>query len=149
MKMRIGNESDFDYLGQLDFLDNQMNPSTGTISLRVKFDNPKESGNVRALVPGGHGEICVPLSDLYDALLVPDEAIQFDLSREVLYVVNEKNIVVSKQIKKGDMHDGLRVIREGISPTDRVIIDGIMRVRPGVTVNPVDTEMPGTKNEKK
>jgi len=78
---------------------------------------------------------------------VPDDAIQFDQSREVLYVVNDKNVVVSKPVKKGDMFDGLRIIRDGIAPTDRIIVNGAIRVRPGVAVKPVTEETPGAKKE--
>ena len=142
VKMRVGNDTDFAYSGFLDFADNQINKSTGTISIRAKFENPKLAGNMRALVAGGHGEISVPVSDEYQAMLVPADAIQFDQSREVLYVVNDKDVVVSKPVKTGDLHGDLRVIREGIRPTDRIIVEGAIRVRPGVTVKPVNAEQP-------
>lgn len=140
VKMRVGNDPDFDYTGHLDFVDNQINLTTGTIPVRAKFENPKEIGNMRSLVVGGHGDIRIPVTDEYQTMLVPVSAIQLDQSLEVLFVVNDKNEVVSKPVKTGEIHDGLRVIREGISPTDRIIVDGFLRVRPGVTVTPKNAE---------
>ncbi|MCC6124537.1 MAG: efflux RND transporter periplasmic adaptor subunit [Pirellulales bacterium] len=155
VKMRVGNESDFSYSGKLDFVDNQINPSTGTLTIRAKFPNPKKAGNMRSLVAGGHGDIRVPLSDEYQALLVPDSAIQFDQSREVLYIVNDKDVVVSKPVKKGELYEGMRIIREEkemdpterINPTDRIIVEGAIRVRPGAKVKPVDAAPPAAKKE--
>jgi len=147
VKMRVANEPGFDFDGHLNFVNNQIDHTTGTIPIRAIFDNPKKAGDMRMLVAGGHGTIRVPLSDEYEAILVPDEAIQFDQDREILYVVNDKDIVVSKQVTKGEMFDGLRIIRAGISPTDRIIVNGFMRVRPGVTVKPVTAEVPSAKKE--
>jgi RND family efflux transporter MFP subunit len=142
VKMRVGNDADFSYSGHLNFIDNQINPATGTIPIRAIFENPKQAGNMNALVAGGHGTIRVPLSDEYQAIMVPEDAIQTDQSRKVLYVVNDKNVVVSKPVKIGEEHDGMRVILEGIQPIDKVIVNGFMRVRPGITVNPASAEQP-------
>jgi RND family efflux transporter MFP subunit len=140
VKMRVGNDANFAFTGHLDFIDNQINLSTGTIPIRAKFENPKQIGDMRLLVVGGHGDVSIPVTDEYKAMLVPAEAIQFDQSREVLYTVNDKNVVVTKPVKTGEAHDGMRVIREGIQPTDRVIVDGFMRVRQGATVTPKTVE---------
>jgi RND family efflux transporter MFP subunit len=142
VSMRVGNDTDFAYTGHLDFVDNQINLSTGTIPIRAKFDNPAQAGNMRKLVVGGHGDIRVPISDEYQAMLVPDAAIQFDQSRQVLYTVNDKDVVVTKPVKTGELHGDMRVILEGIQPTDRVIVEGFMRVRTGATVKPENAEQP-------
>lgn len=142
VSMRVGNDADFAYSGHLDFVDNQINLTTGTIPIRAKFENPALAGNMRKLVVGGHGDIRVPISDEYKAMLVPDSAVQFDQSRQVLYTVNDKNVVVTKPVKTGELHGDMRVILEGIQPTDRVIVEGFMRVRTGATVKPEIAEQP-------
>jgi RND family efflux transporter MFP subunit len=138
--MKVSNDTDFKYTGHVDFIDNRVGSDTGTMSIRAIFDNPKKSGDVRALVAGAHGEACIPISEEYEALLVPDEAIQFDQDRTLLYVVNDKNVVVGKPVSRGELENGMRIIRSGISAKERVIVNGFIRVRPGMTVKSVTEE---------
>jgi RND family efflux transporter MFP subunit len=135
--MKVSNDTDFKYTGHVDFIDNRVVADTGTMNIRAIFDNPKMNGDVRALVAGAHGDVCIPISEEYEALLVPDEAIQFDQDRILLYVVNDKNVVVAKPVTRGELENGLRVIRSGIAAKDRVIVNGFIRVRPGMTVKPI------------
>ena len=84
----------------------------------------------------------VPIGDTHQALLVPDRAIDDDQGRTVLRIVNETNQVVSRSIQVGAVNHGLRVIEDGLAPDDRVIISGLMQVRPGITVEPKVVDLP-------
>ena len=78
----------------------------------------------------------------HSALLVTERAIDTDQGQKILYVVNDKNEVVSRPISLGALHDGLRVIEEGVQPGERVIVNGLLQVRPGITVEPKLVDMP-------
>jgi hypothetical protein len=89
-----------------------------------------------ALEPGYFVRIRVAIGASHKALLVPDRAIDNDQGRKVLRIVNDKNQVVSRPIRVGALHDGLRVIEEGLGQRDRVIVRGLLQARPGMTVQP-------------
>jgi RND family efflux transporter MFP subunit len=122
--------------GTIDFEDNQVNPKTGTLRVRGVFPNKDE-----LLSPGLFARVRVPIGRAHRALLVADRAVDSDQGQKVLYVVNDKNEVVSRPVRLGAIHDGLREITEGLSGGERVIVSGLQLVRPGVTVEPrlVDT----------
>jgi multidrug efflux pump subunit AcrA (membrane-fusion protein) len=86
----------------------------------------------------------VPISPPHKALLVSDRALDTDQGQKVLYVVNDKNEVVSRPIRVGSLHDGLRAIEDGLKPGERVIVNGLQQVRPGVTVEPKLVDMPAS-----
>lgn len=129
--LRLENEQAFPHPGHIDFEDNQVAPKTGTLRMRGAFAN-----NDNALEPGYFVRIRVPIGAARQALLVPERAIDNDQGRKVLLIVNEKNQVVSRPIRVGALHDGLRVIEEGLARDDRVIIKGLLQARPGMTVEP-------------
>ena len=129
--LRLENEDGFPHQGQIDFEDNQIAPKTGTLRVRGVFPNRDNS-----LEPGFFVRVRVPIGNSHQALLVPDRAIDSDQGRRVLRLVNEKNQVISRPVRLGELHDGLRVIDGGLARDDRVIIEGLMQVRPGMTVEP-------------
>jgi len=134
----LANEEGHPHQGTINFVDNQVNPKTGTIRLRGVFPNKHEH-----LLPGFFARVRVPVGRRHKAFLVSDRALDTDQGQKVLYVVNEKNEVVSRPVRLGALHDGLREITEGIKPGERVIVNGLQQVRPGIPVEPKLVDMPG------
>jgi RND family efflux transporter MFP subunit len=112
--------------GRMDFIDNRLDPSTGTLRQRAQVANP----DLR-LSPGQFGRVQFSGRAAYQALLLPDTAISVDANRKVVYVLNGQGIVEARPVQVGKLHDGLREIAGGVQANDRVIVDGIQRVRPG------------------
>ncbi len=133
-------EEGFPHTGTINFVDNQVNPKTGTLRVRGVFPNKDE-----ALSPGFFGRVRVPIGRPHKALLVTDRALDNDQGQKVLYVVNDKNEVVVRPIRTGALHDGLRAINDGLNPGERVIVNGLQQVRPGMVVEPKLVEMPNPK----
>jgi RND family efflux transporter MFP subunit len=132
----LSTESGFPHEGLVDFANNQVNAQTGTIQLRGVFANAN-----RVFTPGLFARVRVPVSDKYQAVLVPDRAIGTDQGQKYLLAVNDKNVVEYRAVKMGRLHDGLRVIEEGLKPGELVIVNGIQRARPGLTVDPQRVEV--------
>ena len=130
--VRLADEVDYKHLGRMNFVDNVLNPKTGTIRGRAVFEN--KDG---LLTPGYFGRLRL-FGGEHAALLVPDGAIASDQSRKILFTVADDGTVGVKLVELGPMVDGLRVIRSGLAPTDRVVIDGLQRARPGQKVKPED-----------
>jgi RND family efflux transporter MFP subunit len=133
----LGTEEGFPHQGTVNFVDNQVNPKTGTLRVRGVFPNKGES-----LSPGFFARVRVPIGPPHPALLVSDRALDNDQGQKVLYVVNDNNEVVSRPIRVGALHDGLRAIEDGLKPDERVIVNGLQLVRPGLTVEPKFVAMP-------
>jgi RND family efflux transporter MFP subunit len=131
VQIRLQDEADYHWPGKLAFVDNAFDTSSGVISAYALVDNP---GGF--LTPGLFGHLRLVGSHPYAGLLVPDGAVTTDQSREVVYVVGADNKVREQLVDPGPVADGLRVIRSGLKPTDRVVIDGLMRARPGKAVTP-------------
>jgi RND family efflux transporter MFP subunit len=142
VSLGLANEEGHPHQGTIDFLDNQVNPKTGTIRWRGVFPNKQEH-----LLPGFFARVRVPIGRAHKALLVSDRALDTDQGQKVLYVVNEKNQVVSRPVRLGALHDGLREITDGLKPGERVIVNGLQQVRPGATVEPKPVEMPNGSGE--
>ncbi len=132
---KLGNETGFPHKGVIDFLDNHVDPTTGTLRMRGVLRNA--SGK---LIPGLFARLSVPGSGRYRALLVPDIAIGNDQSQKNLIVIDKDNKASVRPVTLGALFGDLRCITSGIGPDDRVVINGQMRVRPGATVAP--TEVP-------
>jgi RND family efflux transporter MFP subunit len=133
---RLTDEKDWPREGLLDFVDNQVDRGAGTIRARAVFSNPDFF-----VTPGQFGRIRIPGSEPYEALLVPDAAIVTDQSRKIVMTVGTDGTVVPKPVRPGPLYDGLRIIRGGLAPEDRLVIDGIMRARPGAKVTPQPGEI--------
>ncbi len=139
--MGLATDKGYPLKGTIDFVDNRVNPATGTIRARGVFPNPKPATGKRVLEPGLFARIRLPIGKPKPTLLVTDRAIGTDQARKFVYVVNDENKVVMQLVQLGPMHEGLRAITEGLRPGDRVIIDGIQRVRPGSVVSPEPGDM--------
>jgi RND family efflux transporter MFP subunit len=132
VSVRLADESDFKHQGRMDFVDNAINPKTGTIRGRAVFDNKDGF-----LTPGFFGRLRL-FGGEHEALLVPDGAIASDQSSKIVFTVADDGTVGTKLIELGPMVDGLRVIRSGLASTDRIVIDGLQRARPGGKVTAQD-----------
>jgi RND family efflux transporter MFP subunit len=127
--LKLIDEPDFSHSGKMDFIDNVIDRSSGTIRGRAVFANPDG-----IFTPGMFGRIRVPGSPAFTALLVPDAAIGTEQSRKYVLVVDDSGVVRQKYVVPGKIDDDLRVIKEGLTSTDRVIVNGLMRARPGIKV---------------
>ena len=132
VSVRLADETDFTHQGRMDFVDNAVNPKTGTIRGRAIFDN--KDG---LLTPGFFGRLRL-FGGTHDGLLVPDSAISSDQSRKIMFTVADDGTVGVKLVELGPIVDGLRVIRSGLTASDRIVIDGLQRARPGQKVKPED-----------
>lgn len=123
--------------GKVDFLDNRLDVSTGTLRGRAVIPNKDFS-----ILPGQFGRVRLIASAPYEALLLPDTAIATDQSRKIVFVVKDDDTVEAKPVVLGPLDDGLRVVREGLKPEDRVIVDGLQRARVGAKVSPHPAQAP-------
>ena len=130
-EMALANETGFPHKGMIDFVDNRLDPHTGTLRARGVFTNSN-----RALTPGLFARLRIPGSGKYQALLLPDRAFSSDQTLKFVYVVNAQGKVEFRPVTVGPVVDGLRVVRDGLKAGERVIVEGHMRVRPGITVTP-------------
>ena len=133
VKVSLSDEQEFTRLGTLDFIDNSLDRSSGTIHARATVLNDD-----LLLTPGGFARVRLEVAPPAPALLVPDASVLPDQSQHVVLTVDANNVVTPKQVELGDLRDGLRVIRSGLAPTDKIIIDGIPAVAPGAKVSPHD-----------
>jgi multidrug efflux system membrane fusion protein len=141
--MGLQDEDGYPHRGTIDFVDNQINPTTDTIRVRGVFPNPKTPQGGRLLAPGMFVRLRLPLGAPHAALLVTDRAIGSDQGQRFLYVVDAQNKVQYRRVKTGALQeDGLRVIADGLKAGDSVVVGGLARLRPGLTVRPEATAMP-------
>jgi RND family efflux transporter MFP subunit len=132
VSLKLIDEKDFKHEGRMDFVNNVISTSTGTILARAVFQNPNG-----VLTPGMFGRVRVPGSPPYQALLVPDAAIGSEQTRKYVLVVGPDNKVAERFVTLGQLtSDNLRVIKSGVKPDDRIIVEGLMRTRSGQKVNP-------------
>ena len=129
---QLMDEKEWTLKGTIDFVDNQYNRSSGTIRVRATFPNPD-----LFITPNQFGRVRVPMSQLHPTLLVPDAAVVTDQSVKMLFTVTPDGTVVPKPVELGPVtDDGLRIIRSGITADDQVVINGLLRARPGQKVTP-------------
>ena len=133
----LATEEGFPHRGTINFEDNQVNPKTGTLRVRGVFPNKDE-----ALSPGFFARVRVPIGQAHQALLVSDRAIDTDQGEKVVYTVNKQHEVVSRPVRLGALHDGLREITGGLKPGEQVILSGLQQLRPGIKVEPKLLDMP-------
>jgi RND family efflux transporter MFP subunit len=136
----LANEDGYPHRGTINFVDNLVNPKTGTLRVRGVFPNKGE-----ALAPGYFARVRVRIGYPHRALLVSDRALDTDQGQKIVYVVNDKNEVVSRPVRLGALHDGQREITDGLKPGEQVIVNGLQQVRLGITVEPNLVDMPGKK----
>jgi RND family efflux transporter MFP subunit len=128
-ELALVNEEGFAHQGRLDFFDNQVNPQTGTIRLRAVFDNGD-----RTLVPGMFANVRVLAGPPEQTLVVPDVAVGSDQGYKYVFVVNAEDVVNKRDITTGRAHGALRAVLKGLTPEDRVVVNGLMMLRPGAKV---------------
>ena len=137
VSLKLLDEKDFQHTGKIDFVDNVINQASGTIRGRAVFQNPNG-----IFTPGMFGRVRVPGSPPYMALLIPDDAIGSEQARKYVLVVDDTGVVRLKYVTPGQLDDGLRVIKNGLVASDRVIVTGLMHARPGIKVNARDQNAP-------
>jgi RND family efflux transporter MFP subunit len=131
VQARLSDEHGWPHEGQIDFVDNQINRGAGTLRLRALFPNPD-----LLLTPGEFGRIRVAGSAPHPTLLIPDSAIVTDQGRQEVMAVTADGTVQPRVIQSGPISDGLRVVRDGLSADDTLIVNGLSRARPGAKVTP-------------
>lgn len=131
IEIGLANEPSYPHAGKIDYVDPYVDSKTGTVTLRGLYANDDE-----ALLSGIFVRVRIALGAPKDALCVSERAIGADQGQKYVLVVNEKNVVEYRGVKVGSLQDGLRVIEEGLKPDERVIVNGILRARPGSTVDP-------------
>jgi RND family efflux transporter MFP subunit len=136
VEMQLANENGFPRKGFVDFVDNRVDPSTGTIRVRGVF--PNKDGLLR---PGLFAQIRIASSPKYKAVLISDLAVGYDQGEPIVYVVGADNIAATKPVKLGALSEGLRIVETGVSPDDRVVVNGIVHLRPGTKVAPQEGNM--------
>lgn len=130
-ELGLASEHGFPHQGVVDFVDNRVDPNTGTMRIRGVFPNEN-----RSLIPGFFARLRVTGSAKYSALLIPDQAVGTDQAQKFVYVVNDKDEIEYHPVKLGPISNGLRVVHEGIKPGEWVVVEGLMTIRPGSKVTP-------------
>ncbi|MGA2867264.1 MAG: efflux RND transporter periplasmic adaptor subunit [Verrucomicrobiota bacterium] len=139
-ELKLGSEEGFPHRGQVDFFDNQVDAGTGTLRMRGVFANED-----RGLVPGLFATVRVPAGPAVEALVVPETAIMADQNYKFVYVVSEAGTADMRPIKIGRSHGPLRAVLEGLTPQDRVVTDGMVRLRSGAKVELLPGAGPATE----
>lgn len=137
VSVRIADRQGASFKGKLDFAENRIDAATGTMRVRARFENPDG-----ILQPGMFGRINVPGSLPYKGIMVPDEAIGADQDRRIVYAVDAEGNVSAKPVRTGPRLHGYRVIREGLTGDETIVVNGLMRIRPGVKVKPEIVTLP-------
>lgn len=131
-RVKLADGRDFSGVGYVDFADSRVDPKTGTIRARAEFPNPKGE-----LLPGQFARISVNVGTYRNALVVPERAITQQQATRLVLVVNDKNVVEARPVKLGSRVAGGVLVKAGMKPGERVIVDGLFKSRPGATVKPV------------
>lgn len=131
VQVRLLDEEEYIHTGVMDFVDNELDPTSGTLRGRAVISNP---GGF--LQPGQFGRLRLLGSGEYEAILVPDSVVQSEQSQKYIYVVDGQNMVKRKFVELGPIYEGLRVIRSGLEASDSIAVGGFHRIRPGMTVAP-------------
>ncbi len=132
--IRLSDETSYNWHGRMQFVDNALDPQTGTIRAHAVLANPNHF-----LTPGMFGRARLLGSGKYQALLVPDESITADQARKLVFVLGRDGTAVQREVETGPEVVGLRAIRSGIAPTDKVLLDGIAQLQPGAKVEAKET----------
>ncbi len=131
VELQLADETDFPHRGQIESFDNRLDPNTGSILLRAVFSN--DDGRI---VPGLFARIRVPASDRHSALLVTERAISTDQAQQYVLTLTRTNTVTYQSVKLGPMIGGKRVVRSGLQAGDKIVVNGLQRVSPGMSVTP-------------
>jgi RND family efflux transporter MFP subunit len=143
VELQLADELDFPHQGHIESFDNKLDPTTGSILLRAVFQNDDSR-----IVPGLFARIRVPLSERHAALLVDERAIGTDQANKFVLTLTSSNTVAYRPVQLGPLVEGRRIIRSGLAAGEKIVVNGLSRVRPGSPVAP-ETEKPATKSEPK
>jgi RND family efflux transporter MFP subunit len=127
----LANEEDFPHAATMNFVDNALNPETGTIRVRARIDNPDH-----LYTPGMLARVRLQGSGKYSAALIPDEAVGTDQDRKYVLVINAQNVAEYRAVELGGVFDQQRIVRSGLQSGERIVSGGLQRVRPGMAVTP-------------
>ncbi|UAN34543.1 efflux RND transporter periplasmic adaptor subunit [Enterobacter asburiae] len=140
VEIGLTGEEGYPHQGKVDFLDNQLTPSTGTIRMRALLDNAQ-----RQFTPGLFARVRLPGSAEFKATLIDDKAVLTDQDRKYVYIVDKEGKAQRRDITPGRLADGLRIVRQGLNPGDKVIVEGLQKVfMPGIPVNAKTVAMTAT-----
>jgi multidrug efflux system membrane fusion protein len=128
---RLADEEGFPHQGHMNFVDSTLGAETATMRARAVFPNPEEE-----FAPGMFARIRVPGSARYEALLIPGKAIGRDQARKYVYVLQEGDVIERRLVELGPRACGLRILRKGLKPDERIVIEGLQNARPGEKVDP-------------
>ncbi|TBC01364.1 efflux RND transporter periplasmic adaptor subunit [Rhizobium ruizarguesonis] len=137
VSVHLGDRDQTKFEGTLDFAENTVDQATGTLRARARFANPDF-----VLQPGLFGRVQIEGSNSYTAILIPDEAISADQNERVVYVLNPDNTVTTRPVRPGPKLYGYRVVRSGLTGDEQIVVRGVVRVRPGSKVTPINVELP-------
>jgi RND family efflux transporter MFP subunit len=137
----VGRGEDYPFRGTVEYIGNRVDAATGTLPVRAVVPNKDQF-----LRPGLFARVRVPVGEPHAALLVTERALATNQGQKYLYVVNDKNEVVYRPVTVGGTDGGLRIIQDGLKPGERIIIDGVLRVRPGAVVDPKPGQMDASSN---
>jgi len=129
LEIQLADESGYPHRGHMVFVDNAVDPLSGTIRAKAEFSNPDHF-----LTPGMFGRARLLASGAYQAVLIPDESIITDQARRLVYVIDESGKVAAREVETGPLVIGLRVIKSGVKAGEKVVLDGLARLQPGVEV---------------
>src|SRR5262245_31420645 len=141
VSLRLIDEADYVHRGYMDFVDNVIDKASGTIRGRAVFSNPEET-----FTPGMFARVRVPGSPAYPALLIPDAAIASEQARKYVLVIDAENTAQQRYVTPGQLVGNLRVVKDGLKPEDRVVVNGMIRARPGAKVTPEEQAQADAKN---
>jgi RND family efflux transporter MFP subunit len=143
VQLELADENGFPHTGHIESFDNQLDPNTGSILVRAVFNNA--DGRI---VPGLFARVRIPLSERHNALLVDERTVGTDQANKFVLTLTASNTVAYRQIELGPLVDGKRIVRAGLQPGEKIVVNGLQRVRPGMTVTP-QTEMAAQANPPK
>ena len=144
VSLGLATDDGFPHQGTINFVDNQVNPKTGTLRVRGVFPNKDD-----ILSAGYFARVRVPIGPPHKTVLVSDRAIDTDQGQKIVYVVDQESKVVVRPVRLGSLHDGRRAIEDGLTSGDRVIVTGLQQVRPGSLVEPKVEDMPRSSDSDK
>ncbi len=131
VELQLADESGYPRRGYIESADNRLTAATGSLVLRLVFPNPDG-----ALIPGLFARVRVPISAPQNALLISDRAVGTDQSQKFVFAIGANNTVVYRTVKLGGTIDGKRIVRDGLKSGEQIVVNGLQRVRPGMTVAP-------------
>lgn len=129
--MALANDSNYQHVGRVDFVDNRIDAQTGTIRIRASFPNDDND-----LLPGLFARIRLVGSDSYEGILIDEKAVGTDLNNKFVLVVNSNNELEYRAIELGEKVNGLRIVTEGLTPTDKIVVNGLQRVGANMQIDP-------------